>query len=121
MTHGVLEPYFRESMPDGWSVRRFVGSASVVVDSGPSGDDGLTVMIIGHADKIRMQVRRIGKDGKVWIDSDSFLPCTLIGHEVHAGTLTDLSEPNHVASGGAWHGSSTTWSCSSWSWSRRCR
>ena len=82
MTHGVLEPYFREFMPDGWSIRRFVGSASVVVDSGPSGHDGLTVMIIGHADKIRLQVRRIGKDGKVWVDSDSFLPCTLIGHEV---------------------------------------
>jgi len=34
-------------------------------------------MIIGHADKIRMQVRSIGEDGKVWIDSDSFLPSTL--------------------------------------------
>jgi endoglucanase len=39
-------------------------------------------MLIGHADKIRMQVRSIGEDGKIWINSDSFLPMTLIGHEV---------------------------------------
>ena len=39
-------------------------------------------MIVGHADKIRMQVRKIDKDGKVWINTDSFLPTTLIGHEV---------------------------------------
>ncbi|GAL15187.1 endoglucanase [Vibrio astriarenae] len=39
-------------------------------------------MIVGHADKIRMQVRKIDNDGKVWINTDSFLPTTLIGHEV---------------------------------------
>jgi endoglucanase len=42
----------------------------------------LSVMVIGHADKIRMQVRSVGDDGKIWINSDSFLPCTLLGHEV---------------------------------------
>jgi endoglucanase len=39
-------------------------------------------MFVGHADKIRLQVRSIGEDGKIWVDSDSFLPTTLIGHEV---------------------------------------
>ena len=39
-------------------------------------------MLVGHADKIRMQVRKIGADGKIWINSDSFLPNVLIGHEV---------------------------------------
>jgi endoglucanase len=29
-----------------------------------------------------MQVRKIDSDGKVWINTDSFLPTTLIGHEV---------------------------------------
>ena len=45
-------------------------------------DEQLSVMIIGHADKIRLQVRSIGDDGKIWINSDSFLPTTVIGHEV---------------------------------------
>jgi endoglucanase len=79
MTHGILEPYLQGFMPDAWTLHRFRGNAGVVVDSG-SGE--LTVMLIGHADKIRMQVRNIGADGKIWIDSEAFLPCTLIGHEV---------------------------------------
>ena len=82
MTHGVLEPYIRDFMPDGWTLHRFRGNAGLVVDSGSTGDGGLSVLIIGHADKIRLQVRSIGKDGKIWVDSDSFLACTLIGHEV---------------------------------------
>lgn len=82
MTHGVLEPYFKSFAPKAWKTHRFVGNAGVVFDSKPDNTDALTVMIIGHADKIRMQVRTIGEDGKIWIDSDSFLPATLIGHEV---------------------------------------
>lgn len=82
MTLGVLEPYIRDFLPDGWTLHHFRGNAGLVVDSGSTGDGGLSVMIIGHADKIRLQVRSIGKDGKIWVDSDSFLPCTLIGHEV---------------------------------------
>ena len=39
-------------------------------------------MIVGHTDKIRMQVRHIASDGKIYIDSDSFLPLTLVGNEV---------------------------------------
>ena len=39
-------------------------------------------MVIGHADKIRMQVRSISDDGKIWVNSDSMLPTTLIGHKV---------------------------------------
>jgi endoglucanase len=82
MTHGVLKPYFETFAPSGWAVQTFKGHAGVVLDTHPGRDDLFTVMVIGHADKIRMQVRSIGEDGKVWINSDSFLPTTLIGHEV---------------------------------------
>ncbi len=82
MSVGVLKPRFDSFMPDSWKMHRYTGNASVVWDSHPDGDDMFSVMVIGHADKIRMQVRKVGDDGKVWINSDSFLPCTLIGHEV---------------------------------------
>jgi len=82
MTEGVLEPYFQTFMPDSWAVHRYVGNAGMVWDSHPGDPDRFTVMLVGHADKIRMQVRKVGADGKIWINSDSFLPCTLIGHEV---------------------------------------
>lgn len=82
MTLGVLKPHFDSFMPSSWAMHQHTGNASVVWDSHPGKDDMFSVMIIGHADKIRMQVRNIGSDGKVWINSDSFLPCTLIGHEV---------------------------------------
>ncbi|MEM7260828.1 MAG: peptidase M42 [Planctomycetota bacterium] len=82
MTHGVLEPYVEEFMPEGWGIHRFRGNAGVVIDTAPEDTDALSVMVIGHADKIRMQVRHIGEDGKIWVNTDSFLPCTLVGHEV---------------------------------------
>lgn len=82
MTMGVLEPWFRSFMGADWEIHRYVGNGGIVLDSAPGRDDMLTVMVIGHADKIRMQVRSIGDDGKIWIESDSFLPCTLLGHEV---------------------------------------
>jgi endoglucanase len=80
MTRGVLEPRLRETLPDSWELHRFRGNAGLVADSAPGRDDLLKVMVIGHADQIRMQVRSIGSDGKIWINSDSFLPVTLIGH-----------------------------------------
>lgn len=82
MTEGVIAPAIEAWKPEGWAVHRFRGNAGIVLDSHPGRDDLLSVMVIGHADKIRMQVRSIGDDGKIWINSDSFLPCTLIGHEV---------------------------------------
>jgi len=82
MTQGVLKPYFEQFAPSHWGVQTFKGHAGIVLDTHPGRDDLFTVMVIGHADKIRMQVRSIGEDGKVWINSDSFLPTTLIGHEV---------------------------------------
>jgi len=82
MTHGVLEPRLRESLPDSWGVQRFVGNAGLIADSAPGDEDKLKVMVIGHADQIRLQVRSIGADGKIWVNSESFLPMTLIGHEV---------------------------------------
>lgn len=82
MTLGVLKPYFDSFMPDSWEMHQFVGNAGVVWDSHPGEDDRFSVMLVGHADKIRLQVRKIGSDGKIYVNSDSFLPCTLIGHEV---------------------------------------
>ncbi len=82
MTHGVLQPYVEGFMPEGWKVHRFRGNASIVVDTMPDKPEAFTVMVIGHADKIRLQVRSIGADGKIWVNSDSFLPTTLLGHEV---------------------------------------
>ena len=82
MTYGVLKPYFDSFAPADWRVHQFQGHAGIVLDTHPGRDDLFKVMVVGHADKIRMQVRSIGDDGKVWIDSDSFLPGTLIGHEV---------------------------------------
>lgn len=82
MTQGVLRPYFEQIKRDGWAIHQFCGNAGLVLDTAPDRDDLLTVMLIGHADKIRMQVRSIGEDGKIWINSDSFLPNVLIGHEV---------------------------------------
>ena len=82
MTLGVLQPQFKRFMPDDWAMHQFIGNAGVVWDSHPGRDDLFSVMICGHADKIRLQVRKIAPDGKIWINSDSFLPCTLLGHEV---------------------------------------
>ncbi len=82
MSYGVIKPFFEEIKPDSWAVHQFKGNAGIVLDSHPGEDDRTSVMIIGHADKIRLQVRSIGNDGKIWVNSDSFLPCTLIGHEV---------------------------------------
>ena len=82
MSYGVLKPVFEKWMPKSWAIHQFKGNAGLVLDTHPGEDDRTSVMIIGHADKIRMQVRKISEDGKIWINTDSFLPCTLIGHEV---------------------------------------
>lgn len=82
MSYGVIKPFFESIKPKSWAIQQFKGNAGIVLDSHPGEDDRTSVMIIGHADKIRLQVRSIGADGKIWVNSDSFLPCTLIGHEV---------------------------------------
>ena len=82
MTYGVLKPRMEDVAPAGWQVHQFRGHAGIVMDTHPGRDDMLKVMLVGHADNIRMQVRSISEDGKIWINSDSFLPTTLIGHEV---------------------------------------
>jgi len=97
MTLGVLKPYFEKFMPDSWAMHQFVGNAGVVWDSHPGEDDRFSIMLVGHADKIRMQVRKIGNDGKVWINSDSFLPTVLIGHEVTVFS-EDPDEPGRYRS-----------------------
>ena len=68
MTEGVLSPRFATFAPPQWKAHRFVGNAGLVWDTHPPLDDAgralskaktppLTVMIVGHSDKIRMQVR----------------------------------------------------------------
>ncbi|RLK51098.1 endoglucanase [Alkalispirillum mobile] len=82
MTYGVLKPHFEQFAPTNWHLHQFKGHAGVVLDTHPGRDDLFKVMVIGHADKIRMQVRSIGDDGKIWINTDAFLPNVLVGHEV---------------------------------------
>ncbi|HMP88712.1 MAG TPA: M20/M25/M40 family metallo-hydrolase [Kiritimatiellia bacterium] len=82
MSYGVLKPAFDSFKLSGWDIHQFKGNAGIVLDTHPGEDDRTSIMLVGHADKIRMQVRMVGDDGKVWINSDSFLPSTLIGHEV---------------------------------------
>ena len=82
MSYGVLKPWFEKHMPKGWTIHQFKGNAGLVVDSAPGEDDRVSAMVVGHADKIRLQVRSVAEDGKIWLNSDSFLPGTLIGHEV---------------------------------------
>ncbi len=82
MTRGVLEPWMRSFMPDGWKIHSYKGNAGIVLDTAPDRPDAFSVMVIGHADKIRMQVRSIGDDGKIWVNTDSMLPTVLIGHKV---------------------------------------
>jgi len=82
MTRGVLEPYMQSYMPKDWKLHTFKGNAGLVLDTKPDDEDAFSVMVIGHADKIRMQVRSVSDDGKIWINCDSMLPTTLIGHKV---------------------------------------
>lgn len=82
MTRGVLAPYMRRFMPASWGVHEFKGNAGIVFDTHPGRDDLFTICFMGHADKIRCQVRSVSADGKVYIESDSFLPLTLLGNEV---------------------------------------
>ncbi|MEM8735931.1 MAG: peptidase M42 [Planctomycetota bacterium] len=82
MTRGVLEPEMQKFCLDDWKIHGFRGNAGIVLDTAPTKEDAFTVMVIGHADKIRMQVRSIGEDGKIWVNTDSMLPTVLVGHEV---------------------------------------
>eukprot|EP00938_MAST-03A_sp_MAST-3A-sp1_P002713 g2713.t1 len=82
MTKGVLSERFAKVAKPNWKEISFKGNAGVVWDTGNEKDAELTVMIVGHADKIRMQVRSIDPTGKIFVNSDSFLPQTLIGNRV---------------------------------------
>lgn len=82
MTRGVLEPYLKSFALGSWQVHGFQGNAGIVLDTAPHEDFAFSVMVIGHADKIRMQVRSIGDDGKIWVNTDSMLPSVLVGHRV---------------------------------------
>ena len=69
MTRGVLEPYLKTFMKEDWAIHTFKGNAGIVLDTKPNDPDAFSVMVIGHADKIRMQVRSISDDGKIWVNS----------------------------------------------------
>ena len=92
MTRGVIEPWMQTFMPTDWAIHTFKGNAGIVLDTKPNDESAFSVMVIGHADKIRMQVRSIGDDGKIWVNSDSMLPATLIGHQVKLFT-SDPDDP----------------------------
>ena len=68
-----------------------------MVDTDPDDTTGkLKVMLMGHADKIRMQVRHIGSDGKIYLNSDSFLHGNFdIGWD-HLSTSTLVGTISHV-------------------------
>jgi putative aminopeptidase FrvX len=82
MTTGVIEPMMRGYMPKGWAIHRFKGHAGLVLDTCPGDTARPSIMLVGHADKIRMQVRSIADDGKIYLNTDSFLPNVIVGHEV---------------------------------------
>lgn len=82
MTTGCIEPMMKAFKPKAWAIHRFKGHAGLVLDTHPGDTRRPSVMFIGHADKIRMQVRSIAADGKIWINTDSFLPNVIVGHEV---------------------------------------
>lgn len=101
MTRGVIEPMLQPHLPESWGIHRFRGNAGIVFDTHPGRDDLVSLLICGHADKIRLQVRRIGDDGKVWVDSDSFLAQSLIGHEVRLFTQDPKDPTRYRARTGA--------------------
>ena len=53
MTFGVVEPYFEKTKLENWKCVKFVGNASIVLDTDPGATDKLSIMVVGHADKIR--------------------------------------------------------------------
>lgn len=68
---------------DNWKYHKFNANAGLVIDTDPSaGSNKLSVMVMGHADKIRLQVKKVASDGKVYIASDSHIPISLLGNEV---------------------------------------
>ncbi len=93
MTVGVLEPFLKSVQLPDWKIHKFRGNAGIVLDTAPEATDAFTVMVIGHADKIRMQVRSVSEDGKIWVNTDSMLPTTLLGHKVQLFT-EDPDQPN---------------------------
>ena len=83
MTFEIIENYLRKILPSNWIIHKFKGSASIVFEKPGQGQ---SCMLIGHADKVRMQVRFIDKKGKIYIQADSMIPQVLIGNEVYIYT-----------------------------------
>lgn len=82
MIDGVIIPELKSFMPDTWELNRFTGNPGLVVDTHPhvNEDNLLSVMVVGHADKIRLQVKSISEDGKIYVQTQSFLPAAIVGH-----------------------------------------
>ena len=97
MTFGVIQPHFESFMPGTWSRPPLPRQRRHRARLPPRRHERFSIMLVGHADKIRLQVRKIGSDGKIWVNSDSFLPATLIGHEVRLFS-EDPEEPGRYRS-----------------------
>lgn len=89
---GVILPEMRAFMPERWEIKRFTGTPGVVIDTAPDATGFPTIMPIAHADTIRLQVRSIGDDGKLWVNTDSFLPGAILGHTFNL-VVEDPNEP----------------------------
>ena len=54
MSYGVLKPAFEKLKHKNWGIHQFKGNASIILDTDPGDEEKVSVMVIGHADKIRM-------------------------------------------------------------------
>lgn len=79
MVESIIKP-FMDALPYPWTAHRFKGTPGIVFDSSPDAKPSLTIMLIAHMDKIRLQIRSIDKDGRLWMNTQSFLPASIIGH-----------------------------------------
>lgn len=98
MTYGVIEPYLKEKISD-IIIHKFLSSASIVAELPCSNKPNLNIMFIVHADKIRMQVRYIDRDGKIYINADSYIASSLLGHKVTIYTLNNKNKKEKDCNG----------------------
>lgn len=101
LSYGLILPYLNNVIKNkpNWKIHKFKGSAGIIIEKKPkiTIDSNLSLMFIAHTDKIKMQVRHIDDNGKVYINSGSFLPQTLIGNEVY---IYSFKKPEGLLSGG---------------------
>ncbi|MCF6277074.1 MAG: peptidase M42 [Candidatus Magasanikbacteria bacterium] len=85
LTYGVIHPIFKKLITENkksWTIHSFIGNAGIVLKTERKKSNPLKIMLVGHSDKIRLQVKHIEADGKIKISSSSFLPTSLISNKV---------------------------------------